>query len=234
MAGPHDAPQYNDSPESSGFFREPWGSWQTEYGSFFLSWYAGELLAHGDRVLAAATRVFGGKNIELSAKVPFLRRRSRSVEATAGLHGGYGPVAEMFARHECTVLVSGMMDAAATGSEAEELLAQIKNACREHGARLAYENVSVASVTDGAGTPGVWGGLLTADRTRPCHFTYQRMGAEFFSPDHWPLFVQFTRDLEFPEEAHEDDLPAADGDGGRLAPMSGRVPHGAEKEAQTV
>ncbi|KAM0840242.1 hypothetical protein ACQ4PT_059844 [Festuca glaucescens] len=63
------------------------------------------------------------------------------------------------------------------------------------------------------------------------HLTYQRMGAEFFSPDHWPLFVQFARDLEFPEEAHEDDLPA---DGGQLAPLSGRVEQGAEKEAQVA
>jgi hypothetical protein len=230
LAGPHDAPRYDESPESSGFFREPWGSWQTEYGGFFLSWYAGELLAHGDRVLAAANRVLGGKQIELSAKVPFLRRRSRPAEATAGLHGGYGPVAEMFARHACTVLVSGVMDGAA-GSEAEELLAQIKDACTEHGARLAYENASLVVATDGAGSPGVWGGLLTADRTRPCHFTYQRMGAEFFSPDHWPLFVQFARALEFPEESHEDDLPA---DGGQLAPLSGRVEQGAEKEAQVA
>ncbi|XP_047084383.1 inactive beta-amylase 9-like [Lolium rigidum] len=225
LAGPHDAPRYEDPPESSGFFR---GSWQTEYGSFFLSWYAGELLAHGDRVLAAATRVFFGKQIELSAKVPFLRRRSRPAEATAGLHGGYGPVAEMFARYDCTVLVSGTMDAAA-GSEAEEVLAQIKDACTGHGARIAYENASLVVASDGAGAAGALGGLLTADRTRPCHFTYQRMGAEFFSPDHWPLFVQFARDLEFPEESHEDDLPA---DGGQLAPLSGRVEQGAEKEAQ--
>ncbi|KAM0869353.1 hypothetical protein ACQ4PT_040727 [Festuca glaucescens] len=222
LAGPHDAPRYDDPPESSGFFR---GSWQTEYGNFFLSWYAGVLLAHGDRVLAAAARVFGGRQIELSAKVPFLRRWSRPAEATAGLRGGYGPVAEMFARHDCTVLVSGMMDAAA-GSEAEEVLAQIKDACTGHGARIAYENASLVVATDGA---RVWGDLLTADRTLPCHFTYQRMGAEFFSPDHWPLFVQFARDLEFPEEAHEDDLPA---DGGQLAPLSGRVEQGAEKEAQ--
>uniref|UniRef100_A0ACD5WXR2 Uncharacterized protein n=1 Tax=Avena sativa TaxID=4498 RepID=A0ACD5WXR2_AVESA len=230
LSGPHDAPRYDESPESSGFFREPWGSWQTDYGSFFLSWYGGELLAHGDRVLSAANRAFAGKQIELSAKVPFLRRRSRPAEATAGLHGGYGPVAEMFARHTCTLLVSGMKGAAA-GSEAEELLAQIKDACTEHGARLAYENASLAVATDGAGTPCVWGGLLAADRTRPCHFTYQRMGAEFFSTEHWPLFVQFTRDVEFPEEADKDDLPTADEDGNRL-PLSGRVAQGAEKEAQ--
>uniref|UniRef100_A0A0D9Z7D4 Beta-amylase n=1 Tax=Oryza glumipatula TaxID=40148 RepID=A0A0D9Z7D4_9ORYZ len=173
LSGPHDAPRYGESPESSTFFRSPGGSWETAYGGFFLSWYAGELLAHGDRVLAAARRVFDGEPVELSAKVPL--PRSRPAEATAGLHGGYGPVAEMFARRGCT-------------------------------------------------------------RTRPCHFTYQRMGAEFFSPDHWPLFVQLVRAMECPEEAHEDDLPAAAGDGGRLAvPSGGRAAEDATaKQAQTV
>ncbi len=30
------------------------GSWDSPYGHFFLSWYAGALLAHADRVLQAA------------------------------------------------------------------------------------------------------------------------------------------------------------------------------------
>ncbi|KAG8063365.1 hypothetical protein GUJ93_ZPchr0003g17619 [Zizania palustris] len=228
LSGPHDAPRYGESPESSGFFKVHGGSWETAYGSFFLSWYAGELLAHGDRVLTAASKVFAGEPVELSAKVPLLH--SRPAEATAGLHGGYGPVAEMFARHGCTVIASGM-DAR---SGAEELLAQIKAACTEHGARLAGESATLVVARDGDGSPGAWGGLLTAERTRPCHFTYQRMGAEFFSPDHWPLFVLLVRALESPEEAHEDDLPSA-GDGARLAVPSGRAaPRGTAKQAQAA
>uniref|UniRef100_A0A0E0KDR3 Beta-amylase n=1 Tax=Oryza punctata TaxID=4537 RepID=A0A0E0KDR3_ORYPU len=310
LSGPHDAPRYGESPETSTFFRSPGGSWETAYGSFFLSWYAGELLAHGDRVLAAASRVFDGEPVELSAKVPLQRsrpaeataglhggygpvaemfarhgctviasgmdgasteevevlaqvkaacaehgvrlagesavfdgepvelsakvplQRSRPAEATAGLHGGYGPVAEMFARHGCTVIASGM-DGAST--EEVEVLAQVKAACAEHGVRLAGESASLAVARDGDGSPGAWGGLLAAERTRPCHFTYQRMGAEFFSPDHWPLFVQLVRAMECPEETHEDDLPAA-GDGGRLAvPSGGRAAEDATaKQAQTV
>jgi hypothetical protein len=37
-----------------------------------VSWYAGELLAHDDRVLAATYRAFADKPVELSAKVPLL------------------------------------------------------------------------------------------------------------------------------------------------------------------
>lgn len=206
LSGPHDGPRYDESPESSAFFREPGGSCKTAYGEFFLSWYAGELLAHGDRVLAAASRAFAGKPLALSAKVPLLHG-SRHAEATAGLHGGYGPVAEIFARHGCTVIASGVE--AQLDAPAEEILARMKAACEEHGARLAAESAPLTVARDGAGSTGVW---LSAGRTRPCQFTYQRMGADFFSPGHWPLFVQFVRALECPEEAHEDDLPAgADG-----------------------
>ena len=35
------------------------GSWDSEYGRFFLGWYSGALLAHGDRVLAAAAQALG-------------------------------------------------------------------------------------------------------------------------------------------------------------------------------
>ncbi|CAN6312764.1 unnamed protein product [Urochloa humidicola] len=222
LSGPHDGPRYDESPESSAFFR---GSSKTAYGEFFLSWYAGELLAHGDRVLAAASRAFdGAPAVEISAKVPLLRGSSAAEAATAGFHGGYGPVAEMLARHGCTAIASGVDTAA------EEALARVKGACAEHGARLAAESAPLAVARDGAGATGVW---LSAGRTRPRQFTYQRMGADFFAPGHWPLFVQFVRALGCPEEAHEDDLPAG---GERLTVPSASataVQDGA-REVQTV
>ncbi|AQL06672.1 hypothetical protein ZEAMMB73_Zm00001d047480 [Zea mays] len=234
LSGPHDGPRYDESPETSAFFREPGGSWKSAYGEFFLSWYAGELLAHGDRVLAAASRAFGGKPVELSAKVPLMRGPSPA-DATAGLYGGYSPVAEMFARHRCAVIASGVE--ARPDAAAEGRLARVKAACAEHGARLAAESapLSVARGGASAGSPGVvW---LSAGRTRPCQFTYQRMGAEFFSPGHWPLFVQFVRALECPEEAHEDDLPVSAGGGERLTVPSASAPTSEAtrtREVQTV
>ncbi|PUZ41092.1 hypothetical protein GQ55_9G476000 [Panicum hallii var. hallii] len=224
LSGPHDGPRYDESLESSAFFREPGGSWKSAYGEFFLSWYAGELLAHGDRVLAAAARAFGGKPVELSARVPLLRG-SRAAEAAAGLHGGYGPVAEMFARHGCTVMACGVE--ARLDAPAEEVLARVKGACAEHGARLAAESAPLAAARGGAGSAGVW---LSTGRTRPRQFTYQRMGADFFSPGHWPLFVQFARALECPEEAHADDLPG----GERLTVPSASAAQDGARAVQTV
>jgi beta-amylase len=57
-AGPHDAGGYNNLPHETGFFTAHEGSWDSEYGQFFLSWYAGELVEHGDRMLRCARNVF--------------------------------------------------------------------------------------------------------------------------------------------------------------------------------
>lgn len=57
-AGPHDSGSYNSSPEDTGFFAGR-GSWDSEYGRFFLEWYSGCLLQHGERLLSSANDVFG-------------------------------------------------------------------------------------------------------------------------------------------------------------------------------
>ena len=56
--GPADAGSYNSSPDSTPFFRGWGGGWSTPYGRFFAAWYAGALLAHGDRLAGAAAAVF--------------------------------------------------------------------------------------------------------------------------------------------------------------------------------
>ncbi|KAK9828096.1 hypothetical protein WJX81_003753 [Elliptochloris bilobata] len=57
-SGPHDSGSYNSTPEETPFFRGWGGSWDTPYGRFFLSWYSGALLTHGERLVAAATSIF--------------------------------------------------------------------------------------------------------------------------------------------------------------------------------
>lgn len=56
-SGPHDAGDYNSRASDTGFFRSLDGSWDSEYGRFFLSWYSGALIRHGDRVLGLARQV---------------------------------------------------------------------------------------------------------------------------------------------------------------------------------
>ena len=57
-SGPHDAGTYNCLPHDTGFFCAN-GNWASDYGRFFLNWYSGELISHGDRMLTIASEVFG-------------------------------------------------------------------------------------------------------------------------------------------------------------------------------
>ena len=85
--GPHDAGHYNQFPEDTGFFRRD-GTWNSEYGHFFLEWYSTKLLEHGDRILAAAEGIFRGTGAKLSGKVAGIhwhyKTRSHAAELTAG------------------------------------------------------------------------------------------------------------------------------------------------------
>jgi hypothetical protein len=116
LSGPHDAVggYKAASPDTLGFFASQGGSWDSEYGAFFLEWYARSLVGHACRVLdavsaavgeAAATMVGGGGSgaagrppSPLSSPPPRLHARlpavhwwhsspQRAAELTAGYHG---------------------------------------------------------------------------------------------------------------------------------------------------
>ncbi|WVZ66985.1 hypothetical protein U9M48_016132 [Paspalum notatum var. saurae] len=171
--------------------------------------------------------VFGGAGkpapaVELSAKIPFMHwwhgAGSRPAEAAAGFYksgrkNGYSPVAKMFARHGCTMVVPGMdvcmnKQHHSAGSSPDQLLVQIKNACRRHGARIAGENASLV-MTHTSSFSRIRTNVLTTDLMRPRHFTYQRMGADFFSPHHFPRFMEFLRSVVC-GDGEDDDGPADD------------------------
>lgn len=219
LSGPHDAPGYNQSPDFGNFFKDHDGSWETPYGQFFLSWYSGKLLSHGDRLLSVASEVFGDLPVALSAKVPLLHcwhdTRSRPSQLTAGFYNtdgrdGYGAVAKIFAKHSCTMIIPGMdltdgEQPQGVRSCPQSLLSQIKGACKRHGVKLAGENSSLVRVST-AGFTKIKENVLAENSTLDS-FTYHRMGAEFFSPDHWPLFTEFIRSMAQPE-MEKDDIPS--------------------------
>jgi beta-amylase len=65
---PDDAGQYNDTPEETQFFKDN-GTYLTEKGKFFLSWYSNKLIEHGDKILDEANQVFLGCRVQLAIKV---------------------------------------------------------------------------------------------------------------------------------------------------------------------
>jgi hypothetical protein len=72
----------------------PNGRWDSEYGRFFLGWYSGELVAHGERVLSAAAEVFAGTGARLAVKCAgihwWYRTRSHAAELTTGYYNVEG------------------------------------------------------------------------------------------------------------------------------------------------
>ncbi|XP_051127799.1 inactive beta-amylase 9-like [Andrographis paniculata] len=218
LAGPHDALSYDQSPISGGFFAENGGSWATPYGDFFLTWYSSQLAIHGDRILSLAASIFYDVPTALSGRVPFMHSwyntRSHPSELTAGYYNtvdrnGYDAIAEIFARNSCTMIIPGVElsnnDVPGDNrANPEALIEQITTSCKKHGVEVSVEN----SPMPGASTGFEQTRKNLIDKNEAVNtFTYQRMGAYFFSPEHFPAFTQFVRSLTQPGRS-PDDAPA--------------------------
>ncbi|KZV30744.1 inactive beta-amylase 9-like [Dorcoceras hygrometricum] len=213
LGGPHDAPSYNDlNPISSGFFMENGGSWESLYGNFFLCWYSSLLVSHGDRILSLAASSFKDVPISISAKVPLIhswyKSRSHPSELAAGFYNtdnraGYKAIAEIFSRNSCKMILPGMdlsdnHQSAVSLSSPEMLLRQITSSCRDHGVKISGQNLS--ALGDSSNFEQIKKVLLDENATTDL-FTYQRMGAYFFSPEHFPLFAQCLCIMRIPVAA---------------------------------
>ncbi|KAH6776969.1 beta-amylase 3 [Perilla frutescens var. frutescens] len=226
LGGPHDASSYDQSPLSDGFFAENDGSWETQYGDFFLSWYSSQLISHGDRILSLAASTFKDAGITVSGKVPLVhswhRTLSHPAELTAGFYNtagrdGYDDIARIFSRNSCSMILPGMdltdvLQPHEYRSSPESLLAQITSSCRKHGLKISGQNSLISGVSGGFAQmkKNLQGEQSSMDR-----FTYQRMGAHFFSPEHFPPFAQFVRGVSRPvrrsdevavEEGRDDEF----------------------------
>ncbi|CAL5211797.1 unnamed protein product [Lathyrus oleraceus] len=104
---PDDAGTYNDVPESTEFFKTN-GTYLTEKGKFFLTWYSNRLLNHGDQILDEANKAFLGCKVKLAIKVSgihwWYRAPNHAAELTAGYYNlddrdGYCPIAKTVSRH---------------------------------------------------------------------------------------------------------------------------------------
>lgn len=217
LGGPHDAPAYNQSPNSNCFFRDG-GSWESPYGNFFLTWYANQLLTHGDRLLSVAASTFSDTEVSTYGKVPLMhswyRMQSHPSELTAGFYNtvkrdGYEEVAKIFAKNSCKMILPGMdlTDAVQPQeilSSPELLLSQIMAACRNNGVEVSGENSSDSGAF--GGFEQIKKNIVAGDNVLDL-FMYQRMGACLFSPEHFPSFTKFVRSLK-QHEMHSDDVAA--------------------------
>ncbi|KFK38077.1 hypothetical protein AALP_AA3G066800 [Arabis alpina] len=214
LGGPHDAPLYDQEPNSSRFLSDG-GSWESEYGDFFLSWYSSLLVSHADRVLSLAGSTFSGTGLPICGKLPLLHEwnklRSRPSELMAGFycngdHDRYKAIAETFAKNSCRMILPGMdlsdeHQSPESLSSPESLLAHIKTSCKQHGVIVSGQNSSNPIFS---GFERIIENLKNENSAIDL-FTYQRMGARFFAPEHFHAFTMFVRNLsQF--KLPEDDL----------------------------
>eukprot|EP01018_Ginkgo_biloba_P007966 Gb_22611 [translate_table: standard] len=214
VTGPHDAGHYKMWPEETGFFSKE-GSWNTPYGQFFLEWYSGMLLMHGERIATAAETIFHGTGAKLSGKVAGIHwhycTRSHSAELTAGYYNtrtrdGYLPLAHMFGRHGVTLNFTcfEMIDVEQqphAKCSPEGLLRQIVFAARKASIPLAGEN-ALPRFDDIAHKQIIKSSKLLPDDSSSeevfepmCSFTFLRMSEQLFHSENWHRFVQFVRQM---------------------------------------
>ena len=221
-SGPHDTGGYNNLPFETGFFRYDGGSWDSEYGSFFLSWYSSELVNHGDRMLEMTKRVFDKRGVTLAIKCAgvhwWYNVRSHAAELTAGYFNtragefvserdGYAPIVRVCKKHGARLNFTcvEMHDSdhpwyCYCGPEG--LLRQIRSACARFDVPFAGENAlcrfdqaaydKIIKNCAGEGNDEEMWREGTMLPPMAC-FTFLRFNAELFSPFAFESFRIFVQ-----------------------------------------
>ncbi|CAN6219112.1 unnamed protein product [Urochloa humidicola] len=214
---PRDAGEVNDTPEDTGFFAAEGGTYLSEQGHFFLTWYSSRLLQHGDKILDEANKAFLGCKVKLAAKVSgihwWYRHPSHAAELASGYYNlagardGYGPIARVLARHDGAVLnftCAEMRDSeqpAEAMSSPEELVRQALSAGWREGIEVACENA--LSRYDRAGynqmllnaRPNGVGRAGEPPPRRVAAVTYLRLSEELLAGNKFRIFRTFVRKM---------------------------------------
>ncbi|XXG77968.1 hypothetical protein AAC387_Pa08g2011 [Persea americana] len=205
-SGPHNGGHYNQFPEDTGFFKRE-GTWNTEYGNFFLDWYSTKLLEHGDHILAAAEGIFRGTGAKLSGKVAGIhwhyKTRSHAAELTAGYYNtrnrdGYLPIAQMLGRRGVVLNFTCMemkdeQQPGSAGCSPESLVRQVKRATQISRTELAGENA--LERYDEAAFQQVLATSRADSGNGLSAFTYLRMNKRLFEGQNWRHFVDFVKSM---------------------------------------
>lgn len=207
--GPAGIDGTRQNPEETNFFRADGGCWNTPYGRFFLEWYSGMLLLHGERLCAVADAVFSGTGVAISGKVSGIYRHyytySHPSELTAGyyntlLRDGYLPIAQMFSRHRAALCCGcfDLRDAERSDpqSSPEGTLRQLMAAAKVCNLPLNGEN-SVARLDDASLSQVVRSSRRYSGGTSGASFSfnYVRMNKSLFESHNWNRFTKFVRKM---------------------------------------
>ncbi|XP_027170125.1 beta-amylase [Coffea eugenioides] len=210
---PDNAGTYNDTPGDTEFFATN-GTYRTEKGRFFLTWYSNKLIEHGDQILEEANKVFNGTKTRLAAKVSgihwWFKDQSHAAELTAGYYNlddrdGYRPLARMLTRHYGTLDFtclemkdSEQPETAKSGPQ--ELVQQVlssgwrevidvagENALSRYDA-TAYNQMLLNVRPNGVSKEGERKPKMSA-------LTYLRLSEDLLSKENFSLFASFVKKM---------------------------------------
>ncbi|KAJ8555904.1 hypothetical protein K7X08_013400 [Anisodus acutangulus] len=208
--GPIGASNLMQDPESTEFFKSD-GSWNTPYGEFFLAWYSGMLLLHGERICREAETIFRGLEVNLSGKVAGIHwhygTQSHPSELTAGYYNtsirdGLLPIARLFGRYGFTMCCTcfEMQDAEEQQmnpvSSPEGFVKQLLLAARICDIPLQGEN-SASSLDDESFQQVLRMSKFYSDGpgTPTFSFNFVRMDKNLFEYRNWVSFTRFVRQM---------------------------------------
>ncbi|XP_030462329.1 beta-amylase isoform X2 [Syzygium oleosum] len=210
---PDNAGSYNATPESTEFFG-PDGTYLTERGKFFLTWYSNKLITHGDQIMDEANKIFLGCRVKLAAKVSgihwWYKDDSHAAELTSGYYNlndrdGYRPIARMLSRHHAILNFTclEMRDSeqiAAAKNGPEELVQQVLSGGWREKIEVAGENA--LSRYDRAGYNQI---LLNArpngisrdgpPKLKMYGITYLRLSGKLLEGNNFKIFKTFVKKM---------------------------------------
>ncbi|KAG8386978.1 hypothetical protein BUALT_Bualt03G0204800 [Buddleja alternifolia] len=219
---PDDAGTYNDIPDKTGFFK-PNGTYLTERGKFFLTWYSNKLIEHGDQILDEANKVFQGCKVRLAAKVSgihwWYKDESHACELTSGYYNlnerdGYRPLARMLSRHYGTLNFTCLEmrnseQSAEYKCAPQDLVQQVLSGGWRENIDVAGENALSRYDRDG------YNQILLNVRPNgvnkhgpPKHkmagVTYLRLSDELLEPNNFKIFKTFVKKMHADQDYNRD------------------------------
>lgn len=193
--------RYNDRPCDAKFWR---GGFRCEAGRFFLQWYSGRLLRHGDDVLGRARAALGAADgVAVAVKVAGVHwwrfRAGRPAEAAAGYAAGaYAGAARLARAHgavlDFTCLEMRTVDQPFVRARCgpRQLVAEVFRAAAREGVAVAGENALERFDAQGLGQ------VVLAFRRCPARaasFTLLRLGDALLEEQNMRNFERFVADM---------------------------------------
>ncbi|WOK99765.1 hypothetical protein Cni_G08477 [Canna indica] len=210
---PDDAGEYNDTPDQTDFFADN-GTYTTEQGKFFLTWYSNKLLFHADQILDLANLAFLGCKVKLAIKVSgihwWYKVDSHAAELTAGYYNlkdrdGYRTIARQLTRHDailnftCVEMRDSEQPEEAK-SAPEELVQQVLSAAWREGIEVACENA--LNRYDKTAYNQMIRNARPNDTNQVSALTYLRLSDYLLEPHIFDLFKIFVRKMHADQDSH--------------------------------